>query len=158
MLGKFVDKEHTTSHEIGQLTKELRELEEVSLKSNFNQEYEELEGRFQRLVGEKDMVEDDLKMLEMDQKEGVSYIMDRMKRDKARNSELDRELETIRRTVNSLKRTIQDRKRDSESSTTAGKSNESQKFEKLLKRDEEMTSFIDGFDPSKNEIIHVLNY
>ena len=152
MLGKFVDKEHTTSHEIGQLTKELRELEEVSLRSNFNQEYEELEGRFQRLMGEKEMVEDDLKMLEMDQKEGVSYIMDRMKRDKARNSELDRELETLRRTVNSLKRTIQDRKRDSEST---GKSNESQKFEKLLKRDEEMTSFIDGFEPSKNEIIHV---
>lgn len=87
---------------------------------------------------------------EMEEKEAMDHFINKMKTDKTTSQELDRKIESTRRIIQNTRRTMEEREKASESSSNTA---ESQKFEKLLKRDEEMTVFIEGFDETKEDIL-----
>eukprot|EP01138_Halocafeteria_seosinensis_P008430 gb/GECG01008615.1/.p1 GENE.gb/GECG01008615.1/~~gb/GECG01008615.1/.p1 ORF type:complete len:393 (+),score=94.45 gb/GECG01008615.1/:1-1179(+) len=141
---------------IGELQDELEKLNsqidqyEQQLQGDKNrEEYARLMRRYESLKRDEQAYQRELEATNMDPQQARQRLLDKVKEDTETIKELDNELASLRESVESKKKISQELSQDIEA--RKGDAGDSQKYETLYKRDQEMTEFIDRFPEMRDK-------
>mmetsp|Transcript_46283 Transcript_46283/g.144780 ORF Transcript_46283/g.144780 Transcript_46283/m.144780 type:complete len:589 (-) Transcript_46283:99-1865(-) len=138
--------------EIDQINARIREAEMALKENSHRDEYNRLERRAMGLRREKESLEYDLKISQMDPKDAYTKLMDKVKDDKKRTEDLEQQIGITQDDVSSMRRHLTELTSGLEDRTPDNR--DGGNIEKLMQRDREMTEYIDTFDEKRTEVLH----
>ncbi|GMH77026.1 hypothetical protein TrRE_jg11742 [Triparma retinervis] len=140
--------------ELEQMRHKIHELESAVRGSGMREEYNKEERRAQRIRKDLMHLEEDMEIAQMDPKDAHARLLDKVKEDNRkttelenRSKEIDTEMKKGKRQIAELQTDLQERERGDKSK------NDTHKYEKLFQRDNEMTTFLANFDKEKESTV-----
>eukprot|EP00520_Triparma_pacifica_P000984 CAMPEP_0118662112 /NCGR_PEP_ID=MMETSP0785-20121206/16645_1 /TAXON_ID=91992 /ORGANISM="Bolidomonas pacifica, Strain CCMP 1866" /LENGTH=557 /DNA_ID=CAMNT_0006555609 /DNA_START=46 /DNA_END=1716 /DNA_ORIENTATION=+ len=140
--------------ELEQMRHKIHELESAVRGTGMREEYNSEERRANRIRKDLAQLEEDMEIAQMDPKDAHARLLDKVKEDNRkttelenRSKEIDDEMKKGKRQIMELQNDLQERERGDKTK------NDSHKYEKLFQRDNEMTSFLSNFDKQKGETV-----
>jgi len=133
-----------------QISGELAHAETQISQDTYREEYDRLEKKIRKLQKEKKDLEKDREASRMDPEQARAMMLEKVKADKERLDQLDKSLKNVENENVKNKKALGDLQTDLTERKGTG---DSQKYDVLFQRDEEMTGFIDAFAETKeNEL------
>jgi len=133
-----------------QISGELAHAETQISQDTYKEEYDRLEKKIRKLQKEKKDLEKDREASRMDPEQARAMMLEKVKADKERLDQLDKSLKNVENENVKNKKALGDLQTDLTERKGTG---DSQKYDVLFQRDEEMTGFIDAFAETKeNEL------
>lgn len=137
--------------ELEQLNQQIRHHELELAQDTNRDEYHQLTKHAERLAVERDSLLEEKETCNMDPAQAREKLLSKVKADKQRIADLDRELESIEKRNANLRKRRNDLQQEIEDRKSSKGSNDAEKYETLFQRDQEMTQFIEKFEETKTK-------
>lgn len=133
----------------------IRAYESDEKNNSLRREYMALEKRYQSLKKDSESLQEELDIANLDPKEAHTKFVARVNYFKQNTKTLEDKVASLKEELNSTRHTLDDL--NNTSNNNAGSNDLDQddmaKYELLVKRDQDMQSFIDSFDENRNSIL-----
>ena len=140
--------------ELDQMRHKIHELEAIVRGSGMRDEYNGEERRAIRLRKDITMLEEDMGIAQMDPKEAHARLLEKVKEDNRKTTELESRCKEIDDEMRKCKRQMMDLQSDLEDREKGNPAkNDTHKYELLFQRDHEMTTFLQNFEKEKDETL-----
>mmetsp|Transcript_9149 Transcript_9149/g.18313 ORF Transcript_9149/g.18313 Transcript_9149/m.18313 type:complete len:581 (+) Transcript_9149:55-1797(+) len=138
--------------ELDQMRHKIHELEAIVRGSGMREEFNGEERRAIRLRKDITMLEEDMDIAQMDPKDAHARLLEKVKEDNRKTTELESRCKDIDDEMRKCKRQMADLQSDLEDRERGNVAkNDTHKYELLFQRDQEMTTFLHNFDMEKEE-------
>lgn len=142
------DRNMLSENRLGEINRQIHMYESDDKSNALRKEYLALEKTYNSLKKDADALNEELAIANLDPKEAHGKFVARVNEFKSGAKLLEEKANTLREETLSAKRTLEDLE-----SVTEDDSAEMKKYELLVKRDQDMTAFIDSFDSSRASIL-----
>lgn len=142
------DRNMLSENRLGEINRQIHMYESDDKSNALRKEYLALEKTYNSLKKDADSLNEELAIANLDPKEAHGKFVARVNEFKSGAKLLEEKANTLREETLSAKRTLEDLE-----SVTEDDSAEMKKYELLVKRDQDMTAFIDSFDSSRASIV-----
>lgn len=129
----------------------IRSYESDDKSNSHRKEYSSLERTFQSLKKDADSLQEELEIASMDPKEAHAQFVSRVNNFKAQTKNLDDKVAQLREENAQARRALDEM--DSAASGQQDDDGDAAKYELLVKRDQEMTAFMDKFDETREGVL-----
>ena len=129
----------------------IRSYESDDKSNSHRKEYSSLERTFQSLKKDADSLQEELEIASMDPKEAHAQFVARVNNFKAQTKNLDDKVAQLREENAQARRALDEM--DSAASGQQDDDGDAAKYELLVKRDQEMTAFMDKFDETREGVL-----
>lgn len=134
---------------LNEINNYIRSYEADDKSNSIRKEYTSLERQFQALKKDQEAMQDELEIANLDPKEAHAKYLARVNYFKQSTTQMDERIKQLRDEINSQRKSYE----DLQSSQDGGDQEDQAKYDLLVKRDQDMTAFIDTFDETKNQIL-----
>lgn len=138
----------TGEKQLAEINAQLQAAEQKAQQDTYREEYERLEKKIRKLQKEKVDLEKEHEASRMDPEQARAMMLEKVKSDKERLDQLDKSLKSVEEENRRNKKVLADLQTDITERKGTG---DSQKYDVLFQRDEEMTTFIDQFAETKEK-------
>lgn len=144
------DRTMNSEQRLNEFNARIRQFESDDKSSSLRKEYLGLERTYQSLRKDYESMTEELEIANMDPKEAHTKFVARVNEFKTGAKNLDERGEQMREEIRVLRRNLADLDNVNSTEEDTG---EAAKYELLVKRDQDMTAFMDTFDETRNGII-----
>ncbi|GMH77967.1 hypothetical protein TL16_g10678 [Triparma laevis f. inornata] len=140
--------------ELDKMRHKIHELEAIVRGSGMREEYNAEERKVQRLRKDVAVLEEDMGIAQMDPKDAHARLLDKVKEDNRKTTELESRCKEIDAEMRKCKRQHQELQTDLEDREKGNvNKNDSHKYELLFQRDAEMSEFLQNYDSQRDETL-----
>jgi intraflagellar transport protein 74 len=137
-----------TDHRLGEINNRIRQYESDDKSSSMRKDFTNLERRYQSLRRDAESLEQELDIANMDPKEAHTQFVNRVNSFKAKTKELSDKVGALREENNLSRRSLDEMDNQPEEDN-----GDAAKYELLVKRDQEMTAFMDKFEDTRGGVL-----
>lgn len=134
---------------LNEINNHIRNYESDDRSNSLRKEYLSLERQYQALKKDSESLQEELDIANLDPKEAHSKFVARVNSFKTLTKNLEDKIQHLREEITNQRKNFE----DLQSSQDGGDGEDMAKYELLVKRDQDMTAFIDKFDDSRNAIL-----
>jgi len=138
-----------SENRLNEINMQIRHYESDDKSNSLRKEYLALEKSYTSLKKDADSLKDELEIASMDPKEAHTQFVARVNHFKNGTKQLEERATSLREEISLARRNLE----DMEATNEAEDSGETAKYELLVKRDQDMTAFIDSYDDTRAGIL-----
>jgi len=139
-------------NKLNEINTRIRQLEADDKSSSLRKEYATIEKNIQSLRKDAEYLQQELDIANLEPKEAHSKFVTRVNDFKKTTKDYEEKIILLKEEISNDKKTLEDL-----NSNNNEDNGETAKYELLVKRDQEMTVFIDQFDETRNSIVYEQN-
>ena len=141
-----------SENRLNEINNRIRQYESDDKSNSLRKEYLNLEKSLRNLKKDADALHEELEISNLDPKEAHAKFTARVNDFKQRTKMTEEKIVQLREDISSTKKSIQDL--DNISNVPEDDNGEQAKYELLVKRDQDMTQFMDSFPETRSQILH----
>jgi intraflagellar transport protein 74 len=146
------DRLSQSEHRLGDINHAIRSYESDEKNNSLRKEYLSLEKKYQSLKKDSESLQEELEIANLDPKEAHNKFVARVNNFKQGAKALEDKISSLRDEISNNRKNLEELNNSSLTNNEADQE-DAAKYELLVKRDQDMTAFIDSFDETRNNIL-----